>query len=121
MALVASSAVLLAVVVFASVATAFGHRILRVLAPDFSFDALSLLCSIALGVIGIEVLFFFAQFSGHIRIGVVAVLALAVLLGFSECTFVFERLSRSVHQCLGGSRTEKFLMALAASALLIEG
>jgi hypothetical protein len=73
MALVASCAVLLAVGIFALVAAAAGHRML----PS---DAEHLLCSIGLGVIATEVVFFFAQLLGHIRLGVGIVLAVRLFL-----------------------------------------
>ena len=121
MALAASSGVLLAVAGFAFLATALGHRMLRLLGMNFASDAESLLCSIALGVAGIQVLVFFVQLSGHVRIGVATVLALALLLGLGEGAVIVEKLSRIVHQCLNGSPFEKILLCFTALILLIQG
>ena len=121
MALVATTALLIAVGLFALVAAAFGHRLLRILVLEFPSDAEHLLCSVALGVICIEVLFFLVQLSSHIRAGVATVLGLALLLGLSDFAPVFGKISQLSHQALCGSKLERILILLTALVLLLEG
>jgi hypothetical protein len=121
MALIASTTILCAVGLFALVAGAFGHRLLRILGLEFTSDSEHLLCSVALGVICIEVLFFLVQLSSHIRLGVVTILALTLMLGLSDLVAVVRRISRSSYQVLCGSKLERILVLLAAFVLLLEG
>ena len=121
MALVASLAVLLAVVLFAVTATALGQRLLRLCSIGFTSDVENLLCSAAFGVIGIEVLLFPVQFWSRIRLGVGIVLGIALLLGISEFAPVLNKVSKLFREAWGSSRFEKFLIAFTGLILLIEG
>jgi hypothetical protein len=121
MALATSSAVLLAVGLFTIIATALGHRLLRLSALKFSSDAEHLLCSAALGVICLEMLFFLAQILGHIRVGVISVIVAALLFGVTDLPRILTRASHIAHATLGESRLEKFLIALTGLVLFVEG
>jgi hypothetical protein len=121
MALVASLAVLLAVVLFAVMATALGHRLLRLCPTGFASDVEHLLCSAAFGVIGIEMLLFLAQPWSRIRLGVGIVLGIALILGVSEFGPVLNKVSRVLREAGGPSRLEKFLIAFTGLILLVEG
>jgi hypothetical protein len=121
MALATSCAVLLAVGLFTIIATALGHRLLRLSALEFACGVEHLLCSAALGVICIEILFFLAQIMGHIRAGVVTVLIVSLLFGFADLARVYASASGVAQRALNGSRVEKALMALTAMVLLVEG
>jgi Protein of unknown function (DUF1420) len=121
MALATSCAALLAAGLVAMIATALGHRLLRLSALEFSCATEHLLCSVALGVICVEILFFVTQILDHIRTGVVIVLILSLLLGIADIARVFAKASGIAHRALSGSRPEKVLIALTATVLLVEG
>jgi hypothetical protein len=121
MALAVSSASLLAVMLFAFLATALGHRLLRLCSFEITSSAEHLLCSIALGVICIEACLFLSQLAGNVRAGVVVVLVVVLLLAVSEFTNVWRRLSQVVSAVSHESRLEKALASLAGLVLLIEG
>jgi len=121
MALAASLAVLLAVVLFAVMATALGHRLLHLCPSEFTSDAEHLLCSAAFGVIGIEMLLFPVQFLSRIRLGVAVVFGLALILGVSEFTPVLNKVYRVLRGAGGSSRFEKLLIAGFGLTLLVEG
>jgi len=109
MALIVSIAVLFAVIFFGLVAAAAGHRLLRILGLEFTSDTEHLLCSVALGVICIQVFLFFAQLSSHIRIGVATVLGLAVLLGLRASHLCSERLRAFRFRLFGDQILKKSL------------
>jgi hypothetical protein len=121
MALVTSCMVLFAVGLFALVAAAAGHRILRLCALEFPSDAEHLLCSIGLGVIAIEVLLFFAQIPGHIPLGVAIVLAVTFLFALGDVLTTLARVYGIVWRAMRGSRTQKSLIAVCGVVLLVEG
>jgi hypothetical protein len=121
MALVTASAVLFAVGLFALMATALGHRLLRLSSLEFEAEAEHLLCSAALGVICLEALLFLAQISGHIRAGVTTVLAVVLFFGRNNFVPVFGKVSSLVRRVLSGSPLEKFLIGLTGSVVLLEG
>ena len=121
MALAASLAVLFSTGLFACVAALSGFKLLRLLAVKFDSDPEHLLCSIAVGVICLEVLLFFVQFSSHIRFGVIAAIGLALLLGISELSQFATRASRIVRRCLNASTSERMLIGVTVFALLLEG
>src|SRR5277367_2566581 len=121
MALAASIGVLLATGLFAGLATLAGHRLLRLLDLESVSASECLLTSVALGVICLEVLLFFAQLSAHIRIGVLLVLAIELLFGVGEFNRVSAKTSGLVRRCLAASRIEKFLLAITCVVLLLEG
>jgi uncharacterized membrane protein YhaH (DUF805 family) len=121
MALITSCVVLLAVGFFALMATALGHRLLRLSSLEFDADAEHLLCSVALGVIGIEVLLFLVQLSGHIGAGVIAVIALGFFFGRDDFVPAFRRVSGLALRALSGAPFEKVLIGLTGSVLLLEG
>jgi hypothetical protein len=121
MALIVTTAILCAVGLFAFVAGAFGHRLLRILGIEFPPDVEHLLCSVALGVICLEILFFLVQLSSHVRFGVAGILALAVLLALRDIASVVRRISRFSHHVLRGSKLERILVLLTALVVLFEG
>ena len=121
MALIVSTAVLCAVVLFALVAGSFGHFLLRLLALEFTSDVEHLLCSIALGFICLEVLLFLFQLWSYVRVGVAASLALALILGLRDLAPVLRRISRLAVHVLRGSKLEKLLVLLISLAVLLEG
>jgi 4-amino-4-deoxy-L-arabinose transferase-like glycosyltransferase len=121
MALAVSLAALLAVMLFTFVATALGHRLLRLFPFEIAFLPEHLLCSAALGVICTEVCLFLSLLSGNVRIGVVVVVVMILLLTFSEFKVVSLKLTQVVRSILNGSRLDKTLASLAGLVLLIEG
>jgi hypothetical protein len=121
MALAASIATLAAVAIFAVMAAAFGHRLLRTFDFAVPSDALHLLCALAAGVICFEVLLFFAQMVGHIRVDVVIILLLFAVFGASEASRIFSRASQLARAILAGSKLERSLGALTAVVLGVEG
>jgi len=121
MALAVSLAMLIAAGCFAIVAAAAGHRLLRILRFELSSDASQLLCSVAVGVIGFQILVFFSQPSGHIRWVVIAILVLAATLGVGEYPDVSRRIGRLVQRIRGGSKFERVLVAFVSLVLWIEG
>ena len=121
MALITSCAVLLAVFLFAVITAAFGHRMMRILRLEFPSHVEHLLCSVALGVISFEVLIFFVQTLGHIRIGTAAVILLLVVVGIPDLSPVLVKLSLFLGRCLSGSGFERGLIAVAGLVLLVDG
>src|ERR1700721_2287450 len=121
MALVVSSAALLAVMLFAFVATALGHRLLRLFSCEIAFLPEHLLCSAALGGICTEVCLCLSLLSGNVRIGVVVVIVVIFLLAFSEFRAVSRELIQIVISILKGSRLEKTLASFMGFILLVEG
>src|SRR5271168_2574919 len=121
MALAVSLAVLLAVVLFAFVATALGHRLLRLCSFEIPSLSEHLLCSAAFGVICIEDCLFLSLLSGNVRIGVVAVIVVIFLLAFNESKTVSRKLTQVVRSILNESRPGKTLASFAGLVLLIEG
>ena len=121
MALAVSLAALLAVILFAFVATALGSRLLRLCSCEIPFLPEHLLCSAALGVICTEVCLFLSLLSGNVRIGVVVVIVVIFLLAFSEFKAVSLKLTQVVSSILNGSRLDKTLASLTGLILLVEG
>lgn len=113
--------VLFAVAIFALIAAAAGHRMLRMCALEFPSDAEHLLCSVGLGVIAIEVLLFFAQIPGHIRLGVWIVLAVAFLFALGDVFTTLARVYGIVWRDMRGSIWQKSLIGVCAGVLLVEG
>ncbi len=121
MALVTASAVLLAVGFFALIGTALGHRLLRLSSLEFAGDAEHLLSSVGVGVICVEVALFVVQILGHIRAGVIAVIAVALFFGRNDFVPVFGKVFGLARRALRGSRFEKVLVGGIGVVLLIEG
>jgi Protein of unknown function (DUF1420) len=121
MALAASTAALLAVVLFAFVATAFGHRLLRLCSLEVPDSAEHLLCSTALGVICLEIFLFLSQLCGNIRAGIIVVVAAVVLLAATDFAAVSRRVSQLLSSVLSESKLEKTLASLIGLVLLIQG
>jgi hypothetical protein len=121
MALAVSLAALLAVVLFAFVATALGHRLLRLCSFEIPSLPEHLVCSAALGVICTEVCLFLSLLSGDVRVGVVVVIVVIFLLAFSEFATVLRSLSQIIRLVLKESRLGKTLASLAGLVLLVEG
>jgi hypothetical protein len=119
MALAASTATLLAVVLFAFVAAALGHRLFRLCSLEIPDSAEHLLCCEAAGVICIEIFLFLSQLSGHIRAGVFVVLAGAVLFASNQFAAVSRRFFQVLSAILNGSKSDKALASLAGLFLLI--
>jgi hypothetical protein len=121
MALIVSCVTLLAVGFFALMATALGHQLLRLCSIEFGGDAEHLLSSIAVGVICIEVLLFLVQISGHIRAGVVTIIAVAFFVGRNDVVPVFGKVFSFVRRALSRSVSERILIGCIGAVLLIEG
>jgi hypothetical protein len=121
MALAASTATLLAVVLFAFVAAALGHRLFRLCSLEIPDSAEHLLCCEAAGVICIEIFLFLSQMSVHIRAGVFVVLAGAVLFASNQFAAVSRRFFQVLRSILNGSMLDKALASLAGLVLLVEG
>ena len=121
MALANSCLVLLAVGLCAWIASAFGHRLLRFLSLELDSPAEHLLLSAALGFICIEVLLFFVQVFGHIRAGVLAVVASAVLLGGGDFLLVKKRAVDILKRAVRVPRSEMILGGLVAGIVLLQG
>src|SRR5580704_14723627 len=100
MALIVSCVTLLAVGLFALMATALGHRLLRGRSMEVAGDAEHLLSAIAVGVVCLEVLFFLVQPSGHIRAGIVTVIAVAFFFGRNDVVPVLEKVFNLVRRAL---------------------
>jgi hypothetical protein len=121
MALVNSCLVLLAVGLCAWIASALGHRLLRFLSLELGSSAEHLLLSVALGFICIEVFLFFVQVFGHIRAGVLAALASAVLLGGGDFLLVGRRALEILKRAVRVPRSEAILGGLVAGIVLLQG
>jgi hypothetical protein len=121
MALIVSCVTLLAVGFFALVATTLGHRLLRLCSIEFVGDAEHLLSSIAVGVICIEVFLFLVQITGHIRTGVLTVIAVALFFGRKDVVPVFGKAVSLVRRALNRSLFERVLIGCIGAVLLIEG
>jgi hypothetical protein len=121
MALATSLAALAATAIFAFIAAAFGHQLLRKMRIEFSSDLEHLLICEAIGVICFEILIFVVQLSGHIRAGVIAVCALITLLSIREFESVRTKLFRSLQSAFIGSAFERSLAALAGTILFLQG
>jgi len=121
MALVASLGILLAVLLFAWVATCLGHCVLRICRIRLFSDAEHLLCGAALGVIGMETFLFFVQLTGEIRTGTICVLVLAFLAGLGDAGRVFETIKSLWQRMATAPRLEKGLAGLTAIVLLLQG
>ena len=121
MALIVSCVTLLAVGLFALMATALGHRLLRGRSMEVAGDAEHLLSAIAVGVVCLEVLFFLVQPSGHIRAGIVTVIAVAFFFGRNDVVPVLEKVFNLVRRALSRSSLEKVLIGFIGAVILIEG
>ncbi|MGA9389183.1 MAG: hypothetical protein WBV69_01935 [Candidatus Sulfotelmatobacter sp.] len=131
MALMASLATLLAVAIFAYVMAALGHRILRLIGLQcFGSQRLAgseligselILCSIALGVITLQVGLFIAEVLQAVRIGVFACLIAAVIFGARDLPVIFQMVRSAAHSIFSGPRTEKLLAAMTGLVLAFEG
>ena len=121
MALAASSAALLAVVLFAFVATALGHRLLGLCSVELASPIEHLLLAAALGVICTEICLFFSQLTGNIRAGVLVVVAVIFLLAAGEFVAVSKKCLSVLRPVLNGSSLEKTLASLTVMVLLAEG
>jgi hypothetical protein len=121
MALAASLGVLAAVVLFAFIVTAFGHRLLRLCSLQLVSPAEHLLLGAALGVICTEICLFFSQLSPEIRAGVVVAVVMVFFVAASEFAAVSRRLSTVLRPVLKGSKLEITLAALTGIVLLVEG
>jgi hypothetical protein len=121
MALATSLFILAATVLFAFIATALGHRALRLFNVDFDSRAEHLLTSSALGVILIETGLFFVQFLSHIKIGAIAVISLATLVGIGDMGEILKSVVDLVRRTLRGSKGEAVLCALVALTLFLQG
>lgn len=121
MALAASSAALLAVALFAFVATALGHRLLGLCSFKLASPTEHLLLAEALGVICIEICLFFSQLTGNIRAAVAVVVAAIFLLAVGEFVAVLKKCLSVLRAVLNGSRLEKPLASLTVMVLLVEG
>jgi hypothetical protein len=121
MALAASCAVLLAVGLSWLVATAAGHHLLRWWRLEFASDGEHLLCCAGLGVVGIEVLLFFAQIPGRIRLGVVAAIGVVVLFALGDIFTTLARVYAIAWRAMHGSRWEKLLIVGCLVVLAVEG
>ena len=121
MALAVSLAALLAVMLFAFVATALGHRLLRLCSFEIAFLPEHLLCSAALAVICTEVCLFLSLLSGNVRIGVVVVIVVIFFLACSEFRAVSRELIQIVRSISNGSRLDKTFASLTGLILLVEG
>jgi Protein of unknown function (DUF1420) len=94
---------------------------LRWWALEFPSDAEHLLCSAALGVVGMEALLFVGQNFGHIRAGVYVVLVFALIFGFGDVPAALARVDGIAWRAMHGPRLVKFLLAAIAAILLVEG
>src|SRR5580658_8161840 len=121
MALAASTATLLAVVLFVFVTTAFGHRLLRLCSLEIPDSAEHLLCSAALGVIGLEILLFLNELCGNIRAGAMVVVAAVILVAATDFAAVSRRVSELLSSVLNESKLEKTLASLLGLVLLVQG
>lgn len=121
MALVASLGILLAVLLFAYVATSLGHCLLRLCRMRLSSDADHLLCSAAVGVIVIEILLFFVPLTGKIRAGTISVLVVAFLAGLGDAQRVRGALSGRLRRIATAPWPQKTLAGLTAVILLLQG
>jgi len=121
MALTASLATLLEVAIFAYIMAALGHRILRFLGLQCLARSELILCSVALGVIALQVGLFIAEASGAVRIGTLVCLTTAAILGARDFPVVF-RIVRSAAQSISsGTRTGKLLATMTGLVLALEG
>jgi hypothetical protein len=121
MALAASAGALLAALLFAFVAAALGHRLLRRCSVELPTSTEHLLCSTAVGVICIEILLFLSQLSSNVRAGVVVVIAAVVLLASNDFVAVSRRVLQVLSPILNASRLERALATLTGSVLLVQG
>jgi len=121
MALVASFGILLAVLLFACIASCLGHSFLRICRIRLFSDAEHLLCSVALGVMVIEIFLFFVQLIRNIRAGTVCVLVFASLAGLYEAGRVFETIKSLWRRIATASRSEKGLAGLTGIVVLLQG
>src|SRR5271155_2661423 len=120
MALAVSLAALLAVLLFAFVATALGHRLLGLFSCEIAFLPEHLLCSVALGAVCTEVCLFLSLLSGNVRVGVVVVIVVIFLLALSEFKAVSMKLTQIVRSISNGSRLDKTLASLTGLILFVE-
>ena len=121
MALITSLATILGVLIFTYLTAGLGHRILRLLGLQFRAASESLLCSVALGVITIEIGLFLAEVLGAVRTGVLACIATAAIVGAKDFAVIF-RMFRSITRYIwNGPRSEKLLAAITGLVLTCEG
>jgi len=121
MALVTSLAALLATALFAFLATLLGHRVLRRLGAELHSHVEHLLLCSAVGVVLIETLLFFVQFSNHIRMGTIVVVGLVFLAGLRDIRSVLGKISGVVRKVLSGARSELTMAAIVTVIVLLEG
>jgi len=128
MALTASLATLLEVAIFAYIMAALGHRILRLIGlQSFGLQRLTrselILCSVALGVITLQVGLFIAEVLGAVHIGVFACLIAAAIFGARDFPEIF-RIIRCAAQFISNGprrRAEKLLATMTGLVLAFEG
>src|SRR5487761_23441 len=120
MALISAALVLIGVILFTLTAASLGHRLLRMWSLEFPSNAEHLCCSIAVGVICTEVLLFFSQLTGHIRLGILGALAIVFIVGALDFAAVFQRFAGEWHRLRHASPGEKSLAAAVTALLLLE-
>ncbi len=121
MALVTSCLVLIAVAFFALMASALGHRILRLLSIEFGVNSEHLLFSVALGFICVEVLLFWAQNFAQLRVAVLVVIASTVLVGGTDLRIVLRKTADLVKGAISAPSPELILSGLVGLVLLLQG
>src|SRR6266404_5912735 len=121
MALATSVLVLVALGFFALIASALGHRILRLLSIEFGVKSEHLLFSVALGFICLEVLLFLAQNFAQIRIAVLSVVMVTAIVGAPDLPVVVRRLAALVKSVLSASPSELILSGVVGAVLTLQG
>jgi hypothetical protein len=120
MALAASLATLVAVVVFALVASALGHKLLHLCSVELPSSAEHLLCAAAAGIIAMEVLLFFVQLTNHVSTGVLAVLVVSCVAGTKDFAAVGTGFYQQLKVALDGTKNERILAAITGCVIVVE-
>jgi hypothetical protein len=112
---------LLATISFSFLATALGHRLLRLCQLALDSNLEHLLCSGGVGVVALEIGLFVVQPAPSLRIGFGVVLVIALVLSGPDFAIVYRRARDLLCRLRENSPREKSLSLLAALILVFEG
>jgi hypothetical protein len=105
---------------FAFLATSFGQRVLGIIGLEFNRFSESLICSAAVGFVLFQMLFFAAQFTGHIRVSLVLILFAAFLVSRGNFRRVWGTLAIVRARVKSASKIEKYLLGSIAITLTVQ-
>jgi type III secretory pathway component EscS len=121
MALITSLAALAGAAIFCIACAGLGHRLLKSARLEFENTFEQLLCSIAVGVIGYEIILGILEFGSQLRLAVAIALVLLLLSGAASLQSVLGILAGLVRRIRSGSRHEHSLAGITSLVVIFIG